>query len=337
MSSVLEAVMEFKKQRDAQANADINAIPAAINSYQQGQQLALQRQLAQLTNIKTQYDIQDLIEKQRARQATTGLLDKFMGGGQTGDIGFTGASIDPSTGDVKYTLGETPQAKDRREVAQAETKSNLEVQTAIKKDALTRLSKLDELIPLMDQYDQQLESIPVGTGVKGKLDGVGKVVKGKTGADPFVAANLKQIDATRALAARAFGDVGNLSQPEQENAKGFFSQVTDSADTRALNALGGLSLLRKKVIQTGEKAGLSNDPKFVDRLAQIDKRIEIKRAQALELGVDETRLNKFMGESSGLSDESQKTNSFSSVAEAEKANLPKGTIIYIAGKKARVD
>lgn len=330
---VLESVLAYKAKKDADAAADINAIPQGIAAFTAAKQVAQKSMLDQLTysmalqkfNLDAQKQPYELAKLQAETNKATSegnLLGSFFGGNnQSGDVQATEATV----GGVKF---ENTKLKEKSE----EDKANREIDKEVKKDAMKRFSKLDELIPLLDQYDQQLESIPVDTGMKGKGQGIGALVKGKIGADPFVGANLKQIDATRALAARAFGDVGNLSAPEQENAKGFFSQVTDPADTRVLNTLGGLTLLKKKIIQTAQKAGLEKDTIFVERLKQIDDRITSKKALALDLGIDSKRLNKFLGEKV---DGGNKSRSFSSEEEALASGV-KGEVT-IDGKKAVID
>lgn len=328
---VLDSVLAYKAKKDAEARADIDAIPLGIAAFTAAKQQAQKSMLDQLTynaqlqklNLDAQkqpYEISKLQSETNKANAESGVLSKFLGGdgNNNSDIQATEATI----GGVKF---------ENKKLAEqsAQEKSDREIDTQVKKDALQRFSKLDELIPLLDQYDQQLSSIPVHKGVRGKAEGVGALVSGKIGSDPFVASNLKQIDATRALAARAFGDVGNLSKSEQENAKGFFSQVTDPADTRVINTLGGLTLLRRKVVQTAQKAGLDKSPEFVSRLKQIDDRIVAKKAQALDLGVDSKRLNKFIGEKANTE------NVFSSEDEARKAGLKDGTPVTINGVEGK--
>lgn len=288
MSDIISQVLNYKRQKEAEARADIDAIPQAINTFimaqREAKKTALETLLAESTIAKNQSDI---LKSQRE----SSLLSGFFGGSQldqNGNISGPIQATEATVGGVKF------ENKALKNQAKQEEK-NLEVDTAIKKDSLTRFNKLDELIPLLDQFDQQLNSIPVDTGVKGKMQGIKLQVKGAIGKDPFAAANISQVDATRALAARAFGDVGNLSQPEQENAKKFFALATDPADTRVLKAIGGLSLLKKKFTQTAQKAGLSDSDLFKEKLSAIDERLQAKIAQAKELGIDSDRLAEFSG------------------------------------------
>jgi ribosomal protein L12E/L44/L45/RPP1/RPP2 len=175
-----------------------------------------------------------------------------------------------------------------------EEKAKLQVDTAIRKDALTRAGKLGELLPILDQFDSMLSSIPVSTGMKGKVEGVVKVFEGRSGRDPFAATNLSQIDALAPQIARGFGDVGNLSRTEQKTAKDFIPQVMDAADTRTMKALGGLMYLRVKSTNSFKKAGILDDKATKEYMAGIDERIGKKLKQAQEMGIDQTRMAAFM-------------------------------------------
>ena len=175
-----------------------------------------------------------------------------------------------------------------------EEKGKAEIKKDVAKNAMERVQKLQELIPVLDQFEGYMEAIPVSTGVGGRMEGLGKIITSPLQTDPFVATALTQIDALRPQIARGFGDVGNLSKPEQETAKQFIKQTADSADTRALKGLGGLTFIRRKIQNAVLKAGLQDDTNYLNTLNELDKRISDQFAKALKLGVDGERLSKFL-------------------------------------------
>lgn len=167
--SVLDSVLAYKAKRDAEAAADVMAIPSAINTYTTSKQNAednlLKNLVTQATLAKTSYEIQDLASKAEARKNIPNMLSQFgIGPGQQqGDYGFTGATIDPESGDMKYNIGETPQAKDRRELAQEEAKINLKkkVPSAQQQQDLTEAKGAKSLL---DQMEVDSKKLPSGYG-----------------------------------------------------------------------------------------------------------------------------------------------------------------------------
>lgn len=239
-----------------------------------------------LSNFQTmQTKAAELAKKNTYEEAIANFLKGGSVGGANG-MGVTGATLGKDG--VSLTIGQTPGAK-----------SNQEVKTQIAKDAMGRVQKLQELIPVLDQFEGYMDAIPVTTGVEGRVQGLGKLASSPFQNDPFVATALTQINALRPQIARGFGDVGNLSQSEQQTAKQFVKQVSDSADTRALKGLGGLTFIKNKVSNAVSKAGMENDESYTNVLGELDKRISNQFSKAINLGVDGKRLVKFLN-GSGL-------------------------------------
>lgn len=134
---VLDSVLAYKAQKDAQARADIDAIPLGINAFVAAKQQAQKSMLDQLTyNMQLQkfnmdaqkqpYEIAglqaDAAEKQsksEARKRVPEILSKLTSGNS--NMGVTGASLNES-GDLNYSIGETPESKASREVQTAKLK-----------------------------------------------------------------------------------------------------------------------------------------------------------------------------------------------------------------------
>jgi hypothetical protein len=226
------------------------------------------------------------------------------------------------TGDTSAIYGQSPQAE-----------ADMSVKTQLRKDVLGRMGKLQELIPLLDNFEAQLDSIPVGKGVGGKFQGMAAEAKGMLNADPFAAASMSQLDALRPQIARAFGDVGNLSQTEQQTARKFMPDVSDSADTRAVKIVSGLTFLKRKLETSANDAGLRNSPEYQQKFSALDERIKSSLRRALESGVSGSRLKEFAGKdvikALGIK-------SFKNESEFSKAGikLNNGDIVEVGGKLA---
>ncbi len=212
-------------------------------------------------------------------------IAKFLGGNSGGNLngmGVTGATLGKEG--FGLTIGQTP-----------ESKSKQEIKTTVAKDAMGRVQKLQELIPVLDQFDSYLSAVPVGVGLEGRLQGLGLAASAPLQTNPFVSTAMTQLDALRPQIARGFGDVGNLSQSEQQTAKKFIPQTADNADTRILKGLGGLTFIRRKLTNASEKAGLNEDEDYQKVMGELDKRISNQFSRALELGVDGKKMSEFLG------------------------------------------
>lgn len=162
---VLDSILEYKRQKEAQANADIAAIPQGVNAFLQAREQArksaldemlynmnaqkfqIEAQKAPYEIKKLEQDVADSQSKIEARNKIPSLLSNLSG---TSGLGVTGASIDPATGDIKYTVGETPEAKDKRELLNKEKEEGIKGvgNEAAGKVALAKesLQNLDDVI-----------------------------------------------------------------------------------------------------------------------------------------------------------------------------------------------
>ena len=193
-------------------------------------------------------------------------------------------TVDPIAQKISQTYGQSPEAE-----------ADMQVKTATRKDALGRMGKLQELLPLLDNFESQLDAIPVGSGVSGKFQGLSAVAQGAINKDPFAAATMSQLEALRPQIARAFGDVGNLSQTEQEAARKFMPELSDSQDTRKVKIVSGLLFLKRKLEQGARNAGVSDDPEYQQKFGLLNQRLRSSLRGALEAGASPKKLAKFAG------------------------------------------
>lgn len=114
-----------------------------------------------------------------------------------------------------------------------EQKSTMEAKTASLKDAATRATKLRELNKVVDYFENKIGEIPSGTGIGGRLKGIGLGVEGMLQTNPKVSAYNASIEGLRSQIARGLGEVGNLSEYEQRYASNLLPRITDNAETRA--------------------------------------------------------------------------------------------------------
>lgn len=252
---------------------------------------------------------QDNTVKQQQIEAMKGIYGMMP----DGNIGMIG-SIPKGSQFVTPTTLESPTAKGARMV-----------DTQVKKDVMGRLAKLQELLPVLDQFDTALKSTPVGTGFQGKMAGIGTKIKGMSGVDPMSATIQANANSMLPQIARGFGDVGNLSEQEQRRAGQFVPQLTDPDDTRAVKALSGYLFIKNKITGSVKRAGLDKDPAYATSLSELNKRISNKFMEAINLGVSVDKLEKFSGTT---------LPKYKTEKEAEKANPDSGSIIIVNGRPA---
>jgi hypothetical protein len=169
----------------------------------------------------------------------------------------------------------------------------MSVEATKKKDAVSRINKAITLLPILNQAENLLDSIPSKTGFGGKLAGLGSYAQGALNIDPIAATVMSQSEAFKPLIARGLSEVGNLAQAEQASAKNLPAMITDAKDTRIMKALGARVFIRNKVIKDVELSGLK-DPKYTLLIQRLDKEIAEKRKLAIDAGISEERLNKFL-------------------------------------------
>lgn len=126
----LDALLRYKQQKDAEATADVSAIPQALMLYQQGKQQALDNTLKTLTlqgtlaksgigigpnnqlvpddrfvdSLKS-LKAQDLLSKIKSRNSREDILNKFMGGVDSGNFP-PGTTLNSATGALTIPLNQ---------------------------------------------------------------------------------------------------------------------------------------------------------------------------------------------------------------------------------------
>jgi len=168
--SVLEQVLNYKRQKDAEAQADIQAIPQAIAQFtqarQQAQKSALDALLAQSTLQKNESDI---LKNQRE----SALLEKFSSGGMSnGNILIPEATIGG------FKLVNTDQSKQVEEQSRKYTDSETKAMSSAEA-LITDLRDLRGLVE-KDKEEYTKDQTPftksqfLGSSAFDLLGGVGK-------------------------------------------------------------------------------------------------------------------------------------------------------------------
>lgn len=129
-------------------------------------------------------------------------------------------------------------------------KADIQVNTAAKKDTAVRDKKLGGLMQAVDYFDKKINEIPVGTGVTGRLQGVGKQVEGWLQTDPKAAAYMASLQGMRSQIARGLGEVGNLSEYEQKYAVKLLPNLSDNAETRKQKLINFRDYINQKLGST---------------------------------------------------------------------------------------
>jgi len=181
---------------------------------------------------------QKMAQEQANQAAMQAFRDKFLGGGMGmgQGMGITGGTIDPITGEMKLTLGESPAAKDKRESEQkanemmakeeSEYKSSKALLKSIKEDWLktnpTRLTNDGKFSPLGSFWKAPLQpGYMVEQWLGSKI--------GATRNQRADAVYIRRINALQSrLAKGVIGkDTGNLNYQEQIAAKGGVAGIGD--------------------------------------------------------------------------------------------------------------
>jgi len=151
--SVLESVLNYKRQREAEAAADLQAIPSAINQFvtarQQAQKSALETMLAQSTIAKNNADILQ-------SQNQSSLLNIFMSGANGG--AGNGIVVPEATiGGFKLVNPAVSQKLQESELNQknlAEARKTLDEYSSTASEALTALDKIEEKALALPSYER---------------------------------------------------------------------------------------------------------------------------------------------------------------------------------------
>lgn len=195
----LQDILEYKKMKDAEAQADIQAIPKGVAAFIDARNIAQKSQLDQmlynlqaqkfnldvqkapLETMKLQQDILESQSKIQARQNFPDVLKQFTGG--TGSMGITGATLDED-GNLKYTIGETPQSKDARELANKEKEANIKNTADARKNLDEYMSNAGEALQALDKLENKATALgDFKRGVKNQVLAKADIAVKKFGQD----------------------------------------------------------------------------------------------------------------------------------------------------------
>jgi hypothetical protein len=138
-------------------------------------------------------------------------------------------------------------------------------QEATDKEAMGRARKLQELTKVIDSFAYQIDKIPGGEGLPGRIQGLGNVVSGALQTDPNIAAYSSFMMGLRPVLSRGLGDVGNLSEQEQKAAMSLLPQPMDNLETRAAKLRNFLDFIHVKGLPV-DKMNLQFIPKYIEKI-----------------------------------------------------------------------
>jgi len=179
-------------------------------------------------------------------------LSGIIGKGSNG-IGFTGGNINPMTGDMSITFGQTPESKINEQSMVAAAK---ERETAIGK--ANRLQKVGESVQREWLKTSPYKGLITKTGLVPVL-GMWDIVKkgaGATDAQQRDQAYASFVKGIRAQLARGMGDVGNLSETEQQAVSELVPTLFDSYES-GIKKLEQISALVEDIRKTRDTQGFS--------------------------------------------------------------------------------
>ena len=107
-----------------------------------------------------------------------------------------------------------------------EQKIELEARAQATKEQQLNLGKVKRLYPIIDTIEKEWNKTKPGT----RGEGIGKALASPLQVDKNVSSYQSFVKGMRAQLARAMGDVGNLSEPEQKAAMDLVPKVSDSKD-----------------------------------------------------------------------------------------------------------
>ena len=116
-----------------------------------------------------------------------------------------------------------------------EAKAELSVETGAKaqaaKEQQVNLSKVKRLYPIIDTVEKEwMKTQPIPSSQGGRAKGLLKAAGGFTQTNPDISSYQTFVKGMRAQLARAMGDVGNLSEPEQKAAMELVPKVGDTLE-----------------------------------------------------------------------------------------------------------
>ena len=256
--SILESILNYKRQEQAlaiqQADAVGQTIQTIVNAPYQKKLMDLQLQdLESRIQSRQPSELDQLIEKGKAADAAKILGDHKLFESITGNgaASMVNQELDPVAQITGQAAAQVDQAKAldsyvnetdpftgkptaRAMRAEGEIKGEIQAKQASQKEVETNLGKVRRLRPIIDTIEKRYLETEPGSGVGGRAAGIKSLV-----VSGLQANEQQQIDASyrsfvkgiRAQLARALGDVGNLSVPEQKAAMDLVPSLMDNKET----------------------------------------------------------------------------------------------------------
>jgi hypothetical protein len=243
--------IEARRRREEAFNPLLNVLGILVQQEQkkellEGEQKAKERLLEKEEQakerlqekeftLKKEYEEENLTKKQRF---ISDILKNAGLNTQTenrienkSDIGLTGFTLDPTTGDLRISFGQTPEAKIKEQS-----------QLAAAKERETTISKAERLEAVGNRVKQEWIKTSPYKGLITKAGlvpalGAWDILKKGLQATSAQRADLAYADfvqGIRAQLARGMGDVGNLSEYEQKAVIRLIPKLTDSYETGLL-------------------------------------------------------------------------------------------------------
>lgn len=110
-------------------------------------------------------------------------------------------------------------------------KVEMEAQKTALKETQVNLSKVKRLTPIVDTIEKEWIKTNPQSGLSGRLQGLSRLGIAQAQTDKNLSAYRTFVKGMRAQLARAMGDVGNLSEPEQKAAMDLVPTLTDNIET----------------------------------------------------------------------------------------------------------
>lgn len=253
---------------------------------------------------------QEIAKEQKNQAAMQAFRDKLLGGGLGGgigmgqDMGITGGSVDPITGETKLTFGQTSGGKVKEQVAAEAGKKA----AGSERDFLIAKGKLRTT---MGAFKAMVEQ----SGGSGRVAGFKNLFEGTTGKNPYVKAYQGQL-------VEAAASLAKLAAPSARVGQEIIQAFKKTLPTQFSTMDEAVNQIRFSLHNAFATTLGQSGQEYTDEIRQqVDEFVkDIVDTPPLRLdGVKEKPEHYFKTEN-----------------EATSANLPKGTVIFINGKRARV-
>jgi len=160
-------------------------------------------------------------------------------------------------------------------VAKAQMTMEMGAKANALKDTQLNLSKVQRLNPIIDSVETEwMKTNPLSSAQGGRLSGITKSAMAFTQTDPQASSYKSFIKGFRAQLARAMGDVGNLSEPEQKAAMDLVPLLSDTLEVgqEKLNKVRAFITNLEQGNEDAARALLGKDAKVMPQ--ELQKAIE---------------------------------------------------------------